>query len=182
MAGEIVFRLHIDNELELQLTNEAFAPLYVELLKQNYDYLNQWLVWPPFCKTETDFLQFIHESRQGYEAGNSLTCGIVYQGQLVGNASFNSIDRQLSEAEIGYWLIAKHQGKGIITRVCRALINYAFDELDIDTVKIWAAENNQPSRAVCERLGMALTGIIPNAENLHGTLVNRAEYQLRRQR
>ena len=175
-----MFTLKIDDELELQLARDEFAPLYVRLLRKNYDYLNRWLIWPPHCQTEADFLEFIQKAQDGFKNGDSLTCGIIYQGELVGNASFNSIDRTEKQAEIGYWLAAEHQGKGIISRVCKALINYAFDELALDSVKIWAAEGNKPSRAVCERLGMTFTGIIPNAEDLHGTMINRAEYLLHR--
>jgi ribosomal-protein-serine acetyltransferase len=72
------------------------------------------------------------------------------------------------------------QGHGIITRVCKKLIEIAFNELNIHKIEISAATENFASRAVCERLGMELEGIISNAENLNGRIVDHAIYGLHR--
>ena len=42
------------------------------------------------------------------------------------------------------------------------------------------ATENLASRAICERLGMKLEGIISNAENLNGRIVDHAIYGLHR--
>ncbi|SON48472.1 Putative ribosomal N-acetyltransferase YdaF (fragment) [Vibrio tapetis subsp. tapetis] len=107
-----------------------------------------------------------------------MVCAMIYHDELVGNISFNSIDHNLKVAEIGYWLSEKQQGKGIITRSVSKLINMAFSDLGMDKVQIAAGEGNAPSRAVCERLGMKLEGIITNRENLNGRVINHAIYGL----
>lgn len=48
----------------------------------------------------------------------------------------------------------------------------------MDKIEISAATENLASRAVCERLGMKLEGIISNAENIDGRIVNHAVYSL----
>jgi ribosomal-protein-serine acetyltransferase len=40
-----------------------------------------------------------------------------------------------------------------MTRVAKALTNYAFTELDLNKVEIRAAEGNSKSRSIPERLG-----------------------------
>jgi ribosomal-protein-serine acetyltransferase len=81
-------------------------------------------------------------------------------------------------AEIGYWLSETHQGNGIITRSVSTLINLAFFELCFDKIQISVAVDNQPSRTVCERLGMKLEGIITNSENINGRILDHAIYGL----
>lgn len=107
-----------------------------------------------------------------------MTCAVWYQDRLVGNTSFNSIDHDLQKVTIGYWLSQDEQGKGIMSRVVKKLISIAFDELDMQKIEISAAEGNKPSRALCERLGFKLEGIISRNENLNGRIVDHAIYGL----
>ena len=155
-----MFSQKIDNEIRLTLVQESFAPALAELARDNYAYLEKWLVWPPHSKSEQDFVAFIRHSLHGYADGKSMVCAILYHGDLVGVASFNSIDHKLKKVEIGYWLAESMQGKGIITRVCQKLMHIAFEELGMHKVEISAATSNKASRAVCERLGMTLEGVI----------------------
>ena len=46
----------------------------------------------------------------------------------------------------------------------------------MEKVEIEAAVENKLSRAVIERVGGTLEGIIKNAENLHGKIVDHAVY------
>jgi ribosomal-protein-serine acetyltransferase len=50
----------------------------------------------------------------------------------------------------------------------------------MEKVQISAATQNKPSRAVCERLGFSLEGVITRAENLNGPVVDHAIYGLSR--
>jgi ribosomal-protein-serine acetyltransferase len=176
-----LFSLKVDNDIKLSLVQESFAPIYTQLVRQDFTYLNQWLAWPAHCKNEQDFVSFIRKSLHDYADGKSLVCGIFYNEKLVGNASFNAIHHQLKKVELGYWLIESAQGQSIMTRVCKKLIEIAFDQLLMHKVEISAATENRASRAVCERLGMQLEGIISNSENLNGRIVDHAIYALHRE-
>ena len=173
-----MFSLEIDSEIKLSLVNQSFASLYAQLAQENLIHLDQWLAWPQHCKTEQDFASFIRKSLHDYADGKSMVCGIFYNEALVGNVSFNTINYQLKKVDIGYWLTASVQGNGIMTRVCKKLIEIAFDELLMHKVEIAVATGNLASRAVCERLGLKLEGIISNAENLNGQIVDHAIYAL----
>ncbi|MFC1233840.1 GNAT family N-acetyltransferase [Vibrio sp. F74] len=176
-----MFYREIDSEVKLALVHKSFAPRYAELAKDNFEYLEEWLAWPPHCKSKLDFEEFVQRSLHDYADGKSMVCGIFYRNELVGNASFNSIAHHLKKVEIGYWLAEPYQGKGIMARVCTALIEIAFVELDMQKVQISAATGNKPSRAICERLGMTLEGIITQQEYLGGRLVDHAIYALHKE-
>jgi ribosomal-protein-serine acetyltransferase len=175
-----LFSRVIDEEIKLSLVQESFATMYVELVKDNFSYLEKWLAWPPHCKSKLDFISFIRKSLHDYADGKSMVCGIWFNEKIVGNVSFNTINHELKKVEIGYWLIESVQGNGIMTRVCEKLIDIAFSELGMHKIEISAATENLASRAVCERLGMKLEGVISNAENLNGRMVEHAIYGLHR--
>lgn len=176
----MVFKLTVDDEISLYLVNDAFTDKYVELVAENYEYLSQWLEWPRHCQTQDGFKSFVKGSLHKYADGESMNCTIEFRGEIVGNSGFNTINHNLRMVEIGYWIGKDYQGKGIITRVCAYLIDYAFTKLDMDKVQITAAEDNSPSRAVCERLGMRLEGIITNREKVGERVLNHAIYGIHR--
>ncbi|MBD1558183.1 GNAT family N-acetyltransferase [Vibrio sp. S9_S30] len=173
-----MFTKKIDDEIQLALVQPSFAKDFLRIRNDNLDYLSQWLAWPPHCDNEDAFLSFIRTSLQHYAEGKSLTCVIIYKGNLVGAASLNSIDHNLSRAEIGYWLEASAQGNGIVTRACLALLDIIFEELKLEKAQLRAAVDNRASRAVAERLGMTLEGVITRNENLNGRVVDHAVYGL----
>ncbi|NQY20032.1 MAG: GNAT family N-acetyltransferase [Campylobacteraceae bacterium] len=175
-----MFSTIIDEEIKLTLVQESFAKIYTTLIKENSTYLEKWLVWPAHCKNEKDFISYIRKSLHDYADGKSMVCGIWFNGELVGNASFNTINHELKKVEIGYWIKESVQGNGIINRVCKKLIEIAFSELSMNKIEISVASDNMASRAVCKRLGMKLEGIISNAENLNGRIVDHSIYGLHR--
>lgn len=177
-----MFTATIDHELKLALIQESFAPRYVELVSEQKDYLSQWLAWPAFCQAEQDFKLFAQRMLHDYADGKSLTCAIVYKGEIVGNCSFNSINYDTQCAEIGYWLSMHEQGKGIMTRVVTKLIDIAFNDLQLSKVQLSAAKDNIASRAVAQRVGMVLEGIITNKEKVGDRILDHAIYGIHNQK
>jgi ribosomal-protein-serine acetyltransferase len=172
------FPLIVDDELQLHpVCCEHAEPLFM-LVDENRDYLARWLPFPPLIKSVDDIAAFIDKSVDGWENKELIACLIVYLGKPAGIISFNKILKPLEKAEIGYWLAEPLQGKGIVTRACKRIIRFGFDELKLSKIEIRAARHNQPSRAVCERLGATLEGIITQSQNLHGEIIDHALYAL----
>ena len=175
-----MFKITVDDEIALYLENEAFSARYVELVNENSEYLAQWLEWPRFCKNQDNFKEFAKESLHNYADGKSMTCAIEYRGEIVGNCGLNAINHRLKMVEIGYWIGKQYQGNGIVTRVCHYLIDYAFTKLNMEKVQIATAEDNNRSKAICERLGMQLEGIITNREKVGDRVLSHAIYAIHR--
>ena len=55
--------------------------------------------------------------------------------------------------EIGYWISAEHEGKGLISESSAALTRVCFEVLGLDRVEIHCDPRNERSAAVPERLG-----------------------------
>ncbi len=177
-----MFRKAVDSDINLVFLQESLANDLYELVAHDREYLSKWLPWPPLTKSVDDTKSFIKRSIIDFAEGKSIVCAIEYQGRIVGVISYNAIYHSLKKVEIGYWISSHYQGHGIITRACRHMIEHAFNRMGMDKVEISAATGNSPSRNVCERLGMKLEGIIANAENLHGKIVNHAVYGITAER
>jgi len=111
-----------------------------------------------------------------YNNQQGITAGIFYKGQLAGVAGFNTLDWKNKIGTIGYWLGVHFIGKGIMTRVVCALIEYAFNNLKLNRLEIRVATNNFKSRAIPERLYFTLEGYIRQAEWLYDHYVDHRIY------
>ncbi len=177
-----MFTKKVDDDISIALVQESFAAKYSDLVTDQIDYLSQWLAWPPHCTTKQDFRLFVQRVLHEYAEGKTITCAIVYRGEIVGNCSCFNIDYDRQCLEIGYWLSKHHQGKGIITRVVKHLIDFAFNELNIEKVQLSAAVENQASRNVAERVGMTLEGVLTNQEKIGERILDHAIYGIHRNR
>ncbi|MEN8613981.1 GNAT family N-acetyltransferase [Dehalogenimonas sp. THU2] len=61
-------------------------------------------------------------------------------------------------AEIGYWLGREYRGKDVMTEAARAVLEYAFNKLDIESVTAHHLRPNTASGKVMQKLGMKYEG------------------------
>ncbi len=125
-----------------------------------------------------DTRAFIKHSLEKFAANNGLAAGIWFRGKLAGVIGLHWIDWANRSTYIGYWLAASQQGRGLVTRAGRALVDYAFVELGLNRVEIRCAVKNKKSRAIPERLGFEAEGINRQAEWLYDHYVDLVVYGL----
>ncbi|GGC95827.1 ribosomal-protein-serine acetyltransferase [Thalassobacillus devorans] len=171
-----MFTFKIDEDISLKLPEAADADRVFELTDNSRNHLREWLGWVDMTKRVEDTKAFIQIARKGYIENKSLTTFILYKGEIAGTAGYNEIDWTNKVAYIGYWLGEGYQGNGIMTRVAKALTDYAFMELNLNRVDIKAAYENKKSRAVPERLGFVEEGRIRQAEWLYDHYVDHIVY------
>jgi ribosomal-protein-serine acetyltransferase len=90
----------------------------------------------------------------------------------------HAIDWANRKTSLGYWLAEPHQGRGIVTRGCAALLPYLFDELGLNCVEIGCAVGNARSAAIPERLGFTREGVLRQREWLYDHFVDHVVYSL----
>lgn len=168
--------ISVDADLQLTPLDVTMAADLCHLVNANRGYLSRWLPWVPQSQKAEHFLAFINQTIKHREEQKSLVMGIYWQQKLVGVCGFNNLDWQLGVAELGYWLDAQVQGNGIMTKSCRWLIDYAFDELKMRKVQLSAAVGNKPSRQVAKRLGMVLEGVLRRKEKVGDDIFDHAVY------
>ncbi|WP_336288278.1 GNAT family N-acetyltransferase [Bartonella sp. CB60] len=93
---------------------------------------------------------------------------ILFNNNPVGLLSFNSIDKGNKTAYIGYWLDIRAQGKGIIRRAIKTLIDYYASHCIIKRFVIKCFTVNQKSNKVAQHCGFIYEGTLRKAEYLNG--------------
>jgi len=171
-----MFNCKLSDEAELRLLEERHAEELFTLINRNRERLLMWVPW----LSNTDSLEhtrnFIKRKLQRFADHNGFAAGIWYKGALAGEIALEYIDRSNNMTEIGYWLDSDVEGKGLVTKACRVLIAYAFDDLELDRVQIRCATENLRSRAIPEKLGFAQEGVLRRVERLHDRYVDLVIY------
>ena len=155
-----MFSYTIDEETEIRLFAEQHADRLFALVDENREYLREWLPWVDTTKTAEDTKKFIKGTLEQFAANEGFAAGLWHRSEMAGTIGFHRIDWPNQKAEIGYWISARFQGKGIVTRAARALVDYAFNELGLNRMEIRCAEGNKKSRAIAERLGFHQEGTL----------------------
>ena len=79
---------------------------------------------------------------------------------LVGGVTLSNIRRGVAQmASLGYWAGEMHSGRGYITAAVRAVVRYAFEDLDLHRVEAACQPDNAPSRRVLEKAGFSHEGV-----------------------
>jgi RimJ/RimL family protein N-acetyltransferase len=98
--------------------------------------------------------------RRDWSAGDHASFAVVSasSGELCGSVSLHSIDREMGDAEVGYWTVAAARGRGVAVRAVLAVCRWAFSTAELDRVQLFHAVENAASARVAARAGFTVEG------------------------
>lgn len=84
---------------------------------------------------------------------------------LVGNIGLRDIDLRSRSAELGIMIgDTENQDKGYGTDAMRALVRYAFEEMNLNRIQLRVHEDNPRAIHVYEKIGFAREGVLRQAD------------------
>lgn len=176
-----MFFRHISNEVRLSLSIPQYAEELFELTDKNRNFLKQWLPWLDAVIKPEDTKKFIEAQLLRFQQGEALHVTIFYRDKIAGVSGYNQIDQKNGIGCIGYWQAEEYNGKGIMTKCVRDLIELGFKYYSLNRIEIRCATENLKSRAIPERLGFRQEGIIRQAEKIYDRNPDHVLYGLLRQ-
>ena len=175
-----MFGLRVNEQTELRLIDCQHSGELLQLFEANRGHLRPWHPWVDMMRSADVVEKAITVWQQQYANRRGCHFGIWFNGRFCGMISYNNIDPLNRWAALFYWLDAAHQGHGIMTACCRTLVLDGFDRWKLNRITIECATHNTRSRAIPERLGFKLEGIVRGIEWLHDRYVDHAMYGLLR--
>lgn len=162
------FEIKLNDKLSLKQRKEEDAEEIFRLIDSNREHLRKWLPWVDGTLSSEDTKKYIIECQGKFEKKETADFGVWYEGNWAGSVGFNKIDFVNEKGEIGYWIGAEYQGKGIMTECVKAMIKYGFEELKLHRIQIRCAAINEKSKSIPERLGFKLEGTIREDHKING--------------
>jgi ribosomal-protein-serine acetyltransferase len=174
-SGNMLF-CKVEEQIELRLIGLSKSEELFQLLDANRAHIRPWHPWIDILRTVTDVERAITVWQQQHAMIRGFYAGIWSKGRFCGMINHLNVDWSNRWTALSYWLDAAHQGQGIMTACCRAMLSHAFNTWKLNRVTIECATHNTRSRAIPERLGFRFEGVIREVEWLHDRYVDHAVY------
>jgi ribosomal-protein-alanine N-acetyltransferase len=111
----------------------------------------------PYDETTAEAWIGTHQEVAERDEGLTLAVTERASGAIVGAVGL-TIKRAHRRAELGYWVGVEHWGRGYATEASRAMLDHAFDILELSRVVAHCLTRNAGSWRVMEKLGMQREG------------------------
>jgi ribosomal-protein-alanine N-acetyltransferase len=144
----LILRWLTENDAEAMFQNWATDEKTVEFL-----------TWDAY--EEIDKLkEFIAKCVLDYENIECYHWVIEFDGTIVGTINLHDIQTKKERCELGYCIGSKWWSKGIVTEAAKAVIAFAFTELNASKICAYHDTKNPASGRVMQKCGMKQEGLL----------------------
>lgn len=164
--------IKIDDKIRIELIEEKHIQSIFEMVDNNRHHLRPWLPFVDRMQTVEFTKNFVKGATQRNSEGSEFAFVIFDEDIMVGRVGVYKIDVQNKIGEIGYWIIENAQGKGIITKSCKALIDFCMNDLQLNRIEIRCGVENARSKGIPERLNFEHEGVIRQGERLYDKFID----------
>lgn len=146
-TNRLIIRDHVSSDLDNHhaLISDGEIMTYIEDIKTNS------------LKESEENLQFsIEESKKDDRKCYFFLVELKDTLEFVGSIGFTIIEKNASGgvAEMGYFIVKRHWGNGYVTEASKAVVDYAFDVLDLHKISAGCNAKNNASEKIMIKLGM----------------------------
>jgi RimJ/RimL family protein N-acetyltransferase len=135
-----------------------------EAIQASLNELKPWMPWAHKEQSEQEVEANMREAHAKFLIREDLRLHIYNRetGEFIGSSGLHRINWDVPKFEIGYWIDTRYRGQGFMMEAAEAISNFAFTELKARRVEIRCDSKNTKSRAIPEKLGFTLEGILKN--------------------
>ncbi|MEU8319323.1 GNAT family protein [Nonomuraea sp. NPDC048881] len=155
-----VFALPLGDEAELRPLEPWRAQEFLDHIDRARPSVDPWIPWAERSTDLASATAVLQRYADDQAADGARIYGIWLAGTLVGGVMFTRFEAVSGVCEIGCWLEPAGEGRGLVTRACRLLIDWAFAERGMARVEWWVSPGNTRSIEVARRLGMTRDGVL----------------------
>jgi len=145
---------------------------WIRLRAESQDFLRPWEPrWPEDDLSAKGYLHRWRSYSSQWQAGTAKTFFLFENNgkTLLGGVSLTRIDRESkNSAMLGYWMGKPYAGRGIMTKAVPAILDFAFDTLELAYVEAACLPHNLRSINLLARSGFTQTGFIPKFLEING--------------
>ena len=143
-----------------------------ELRRTSAEFLAPWEpTWADDHLSRKAFTNRVYWAKRSIAGGTAVPLFLIRRADqtLVGAITLDNIRRGPSQAgTCGYWIGEPHARQGYMSEALKAVIHYAFTELDLSRVESACLPENKASRGVLEKCGYKYEGVAQSYLQIYG--------------
>ncbi|MBM7703445.1 GNAT family N-acetyltransferase [Metabacillus iocasae] len=114
--------------------------------------------------------KFVQYALAQYEKKQLAPWGIERKedGKMIGTIDFVSWNKKHGSAEVGYAISREYWGHGYVPEALQTLLELGFNEMELVRISARCLKENEQSKRVLEKVGMAYEGLIRKGMHLKG--------------
>jgi len=93
-------------------------------------------------------------------------------GAFLGAGGLCEMSKEHRKAEIGFWLLPEHWGKGYMSEVMPVILDYSFDGLGLHRIEGFVESENENCKRAMKRLNFTLEGTMVDSEIKNGEFIS----------
>jgi ribosomal-protein-serine acetyltransferase len=171
----------VEEGLILKMLRQESAYVIFKTVDQNRAYLRAWLPFVDNSRKVEDTEIFIKSILESSGNKRDVVFEIWDHDNFAGLIALKEIDRWNKRTELGYWLTPEFEGRGIMTKCCRALLDCAFKKMGMHRIQIKSGIGNARSSRIAEKLGFKFEGIERGGEKFPDHYLNLEVYSILRE-
>jgi ribosomal-protein-alanine N-acetyltransferase len=146
------------NRIKLRTLKFSDAEVIRKFAKDKKITKYTFVISPPFTRKQAQ--AFIKKTEKEREKGIAYYFGIELKEnrKLIGMINLVKIDRKNKNAEIGFWLAGKYQGKGLAKEALNSILDFGFKKLKLKRIEARVLHKNKPAQKLLEKTGFKLEG------------------------
>ncbi|GAF13558.1 acetyltransferase, GNAT family [Bacillus sp. JCM 19046] len=160
--------------LHIRMPRPGDGKLVHEAICASQEELKQWLSFASKNQSVEDVEIITREAHSKFLLREHLRFFVFQKNTrtFIATISLHNADWEVPKFEIGYWVDSRYSGQGYISEAVRGLTEFAFNQLGANRLTIRCDPRNVKSKAVAERAGFQLEGILKNDEwSIDGTVL-----------
>lgn len=163
---------------EIRYIKEKDAWAFYQAVEENRAYLSQYLDFAKSLSLE-DTQRAIKLWQADLIRGRGFKWGLFDGSEFLAmcSLSLNSYDKR---GEIGYWLVEKSTGQGLMTRMVGYLVSLAFNIYKLNKLTIKCVDTNTKSQDLAKKLGFTYEGTLRQHQRLNEEFRDLQVYSLLR--
>jgi ribosomal-protein-alanine N-acetyltransferase len=150
------------------------------LRMESRDFLTPWEpVWNEDDLTRTSFRLRVKRAAREIAADEAYSLFVLdaRTDALLGGLTLGLVRRGVAQAcTLGYWMGARHAGKGHMSEAVRGALRFAFQDLALHRVEAACLPSNEPSRRLLERVGFRHEGLARSYLRINGAWADHLLY------
>ena len=143
--------------LRLEPARADHAGAIWNAIERSLPELKRWMSWAS-TTTPQRAAEFMQRAQAGWLDWTNWEWVIVFEGDAAGTIGLNRYDAMWRTCNLGYWIRSDLAGRGFATEAGRAVVHFAFDEVELNRVELVADTANVASQRVAEKLGFQFEG------------------------
>ena len=155
------------------------APMCAAVL-ESMATVGRWMAWCHPAYSMRDAEDWCARCVVAWAAGGDREFGIfdAANGEALGCIGVNQINRANLIGNMGYWVRATREGRGVATAAARLVARFAFVEIGLARLEIVVLPDNAASRRVAEKLGARFECVARSRLQWRGDARDAAVYAL----